>query len=115
MRNYFPAATMFYTDIQTLRGMDTPVDYGSGVEYAKALALAYPESGIQVGLWLNGTAGCRDIVDGNLDDNVKHMFESIAQWKVPKVYLRVGYGKSFVLGSEPRTVRSSHIECQNRV
>jgi hypothetical protein len=95
VRDFFPSATMFYTDIQSLRGMDTPIDYGSGVEYAEALAEAYPDSGIQVGLWLNGTAGCRDIVNGNLENNVKHMFQSIARWKVPKVFLRVGYGKSF--------------------
>jgi hypothetical protein len=93
MRDFFPAATMFYTDIQSLRGLDTPVDYGSGVEYAPGLVEAYPESGIQVGLWLNGTAGCRDIVDGNLGANMKHLFHSIMQWKVPKVFLRVGYGK----------------------
>ena len=92
MRDFFPVATMFYTDIQSLRGLDTPVDYGSGVEYAPGLVEAFPQSGIQIGLWLNGTTGCRDIVDGNLEANVKHLFHSIVQWKVPKVFLRVGYG-----------------------
>jgi len=92
MKDFFPAATMFYTDIQNLKGMDTPIDYGSGIEYAKGLAEAYPKSGIQIGLWLNGTQGCRDIVNGNLTTNIYHMFHSILQWKVPKVFLRVGYG-----------------------
>ena len=35
--HFQPAATMFYTDIQTLRGLDAPVDYGSGIEYADGL------------------------------------------------------------------------------
>ena len=90
--SFYPAATMVYSDIQTLRGVDIPVDYGSGVEYAHGLAQAFPESGIQMGLWLNGTEGCQDILDGQWDDHIHHLLDSIASWKVPKVFLRVGYG-----------------------
>ncbi len=89
-----PAATMVYTDIQTLRGLDAPVDYGSGIEYAKGLTETFPHSGIQIGLWLNGTAGCQDIVEGRLQDNIRKLYASIDQWKTPKVFLRVGYGTS---------------------
>lgn len=93
MHTFFPAATMFYTDIQSLRGMESPIDYGSGIEYAPGLAAAYSSSGIQVGLWLNGTDGCMDIMAGNLDGNIQQMYQSISAWNTPKVFLRVGYGR----------------------
>jgi hypothetical protein len=33
-QDYFiPSATMSYTDIHQLRGLDEPADYGSGIEY----------------------------------------------------------------------------------
>jgi lysozyme family protein len=55
-----------YTDIQTLRGLDKPVDYGSGIEYAEGiLDSLFPDQ--YVGLqdwslaWHNGTAGSDDI------------------------------------------------------
>ena len=83
---------MFYTDIQTLRGLEAPVDYGSGIEYAGGLVELFPDSGIQIGLWLNGTTGCKDIVRGALQHNVRSLFRSLEQLKVPKVFLRVGYG-----------------------
>lgn len=46
---FSPAAAMVYTDIQTLRGLDKPADYGSGVEYADGIINSlFP--GEQVGL-----------------------------------------------------------------
>jgi hypothetical protein len=93
LQSFAPAATMFYTDIQTLRGLDTPVDYGSGIEYADGLAQAFPEAGLQIGLWLNGTQGCRDIVQGNLDAQLHELFHFLLEKvDVPKIFLRVGYG-----------------------
>lgn len=32
---FHPAATMVYTDIYELKGLDQPADYGSGMEYVK--------------------------------------------------------------------------------
>ena len=32
---FYPAATMVYTDIHELKGLDQPADYGSGIEYVK--------------------------------------------------------------------------------
>ena len=91
---FHPACTMFYTDIYELKGLDQPADYGSGIEYAKGLAEAFPESGLQIGLWLNGSQGCRDIVSGALDDQIRRLFDFIRSdlpKSVPKVFLRVGY------------------------
>ena len=87
-----PQATMVYTDIQTLRGLSSPVDYGSGVEFADGLATDFPNSGIQLGLWLNGTQGCMNIISGKLYDNVKALFHFLVRdLSTPKVFLRIGY------------------------
>jgi hypothetical protein len=83
---------MVYSDIQTLRGLDLPVDYGSGIEYADGLLDSFVGGGLQIGLWLNGTQGCNDILNGNLDANLHQLFEYLQHVPAEKVFLRVGYG-----------------------
>ena len=107
--DYFPAAVMSYTDIQRLRGLEEPSDYGSGIEYAGMLhdsSSLWPlprhhhhhetaddrptTPALQLGLWLNGSQGCRDIVNGALDDNLHRLFRFLA--RQPHVtFLRIGY------------------------
>jgi hypothetical protein len=118
--NSLPAAVMVYTDIQTLKGLDMPTDYGSGVEYANGLFASlyrssnndhhqqqqqpgrrrpqqrYSDSGgngagLQIGLWLNGTFGCRDIVNGILDGNIHRLLHYIVTSPFEYIFLRVGY------------------------
>jgi Glycosyl hydrolase family 26 len=114
-------AFMAYTDIQTLVGLDQPVDYGSGIEYADGLlslsqslistqqqqpmpraslsnhqqpppAAATTVAALQIGLWLNGTTGCRDIVNGRLDHQVARLLHYLLyKCTAQKVFLRVGY------------------------
>lgn len=93
-----PAAFMVYTDIQTLRGLGSPIDYGSGIEYASGLlqesiSLASKNTALQIGLWLNGTAGTRDIVAGRvlLQDNIRALVRYIHHCPAGTVFLRVGY------------------------
>lgn len=91
-RSFRPAAAMFYTDIQTLRGLDLPIDYGSGVEYADGIVNDLHVSALQIGLWLNGSQGCRDVVSGKLDQNIHQLFDYIvSQESLEHVFLRVGY------------------------
>lgn len=96
---FLPAAVMGYTDIQTLRGLDMPVDYGSGIEYADGLLDSIVASGdninvgLQIGLWLNGTSGCRDLVQGKLDEQVHGLMHYLEHCRASHVFLRVGYGK----------------------
>jgi hypothetical protein len=112
-----PTTVMAYTDIQTLRGLSSPVDYGSGIEYADgSLGLRFhaaknddddddddnieasppPASSsslsLQLGLWLNGTAGCHDILSGALTDQIGTLFRYLVE-ETPAVltYLRIGY------------------------
>jgi hypothetical protein len=100
---------MAYTDLQTLRGLSSPVDYGSGTEYADGiLALRFDVANddhdddiddisssslsLQLGLWLNGTTGCHDIISGVLSDQIKSLFRYLVE-ETPAVmtYLRIGY------------------------
>ena len=116
-----PAAVMVYTDLQTLRGLDRPVDYGTGLEYADGalhMAMAsHPHThtnnnyrrrhdsssnsdasllldvGLQIGLWLNGTAGCHDIVEGKLDHKIHQLVYYLGSTcPANKIFLRIGYG-----------------------
>jgi len=103
-----PAAIMVYTDIQTLRGLDTPADYGTGIEYADGMIqLASPPNnnplriGLQIGLWLNGTRGCLDVIHGKLDRKINELVYYLA-FKCPaeKIFLRIGYGTLLLLCSQ---------------
>lgn len=85
---------MTYTDIYRLEGLYQQADYGSGVEFALGIAEAFPESGLQIGLWLDGYKGCRDIVSGLLGDTIYRLFDFIHSYlpkSTPKVFLRIGY------------------------
>ena len=51
------------------------------------------EVGLQVGLWLNGTQGCQDIIDGRLDRKVHQLVYYLgSQCPADKIFLRIGYG-----------------------
>lgn len=87
---------MVYTDLEKLRGLSSPVDYGSGVEYAdgvlNSLFAGYNDGvGIQIGLWLGGSKGCRKINRGKYDDQIETLIEYLNSCKAFRVFLRVGY------------------------
>jgi hypothetical protein len=105
---YAPSAFMVYTDLYSLKGLWEPTDYGSGVEYADGVLNLFPnsnyinpdrsadqimrsDSGLQIGLWLNGTSGCFSTYTGRLDDQIKLLIEYLEHTKASKVFLRVGY------------------------
>lgn len=107
-RNEFtPAAAMVYTDLETLAGLKKPIDYGSGIEYADGIIDSlFPGQGVglQIGLWLNGTTGCRHITAHEWDDQIKELAQYIQNTQASKVFLRVGYefdNPTFNYVSEP--------------
>lgn len=111
-----PSTFMLYTDIQTLRGLDTPVDYGSGIEYADGLlelaATTTTRARLQIGLWLNGTQGCRDILEGSLDAQLERLFAYLTSRRRRRTltYLRVGYefdNPSFGYDTDPIAYRDA--------
>jgi len=122
---------MVYTDIQTLRGLDNPVDYGSGIEYADGVLDLFPpeDVGLQIGMWLNGTDGCKDILSGALDENIDLLMKYLKDSKATKVFLRVGYefdNPSFGYSDDPdsyvqayqkifKTCKNADWSCRDKV
>jgi len=83
-----PGGTMFYTSIQDMKGLDGPNEYGSGPEDAQALLKDYPNSVVQIGLYM--VDALNNTVAGKHDDNLR----KLAQWTKNAnrpVYLRIGY------------------------
>lgn len=94
MSSFSPAAVMVYTDIESLNGLDQPIDYGSGVEYADGILHSLfdtVEVGLQIGMWLNGTYGCQQIINGDFDSNIESFRRYIERIQSPAVFIRLGY------------------------
>jgi len=94
MSSFAPAAAMIYTDLETLKGLFTPTDYGSGVEYADGILTSiFPETkiGLQIGLWLNGSVGCNQILNGTMDHQLFKLAKYLAITNASRVFLRIGY------------------------
>jgi len=113
--DFWPAAAMTYTDAASLVGLGDPADYGSGVEYADGLLeSAFPggDVGLQIGLWLGGSAGCRDVLSGagGADDRIRELAEYLRDCSAPKIFLRVGYefdNPSFGYSDDPSVYASA--------
>lgn len=94
MASFAPAAAMVYTDLATLRGLDKPVDYGSGVEYGNGIFDSlFPNDvvGLQIGMWLNGVEGCDLINSGQMDEQIEKLSNYLRSCKASVVFLRLGY------------------------
>jgi len=108
---------MVYTDLRTLRGLDKPTDYGSGVEYANGLTdnlFANQGVGLQIGLWLDGAAGCDEINSGLKDNQIQKLVHYLNNCNATQIFLRIGYefdNPQFGYSSNP----SSYIEAYRRI
>lgn len=87
-----PAGFSFYTSIQNVDGIHGPIDYGGGIQDAKYLTDEYPDTVLQVGLYM--VDALKDIVDGKFDSNIKNLGEWIIATNRP-VFLRIGYEFDF--------------------
>ena len=83
-----PGGTMVYTSIQEMKGLDKPYEYGAGPQYGKALLHAYPNSVVQVGLYM--VFGLGNTVAGQYDGNLMKLAQWIKAANRP-VYVRIGY------------------------
>jgi Glycosyl hydrolase family 26 len=83
-----PGGTMFYTSIQKMDGFDEPVDYGGGSMDGDVLLRTYPNSVIQLGLYM--VDGLANTIVGGYDANLTALAQWIKQANRP-VYLRIGY------------------------
>lgn len=107
MSSFMPAAAMVYTDLETLRGLSRPTDYGSGIEYADGILdnlFAGNDVGLQIGLWLGGSSGCQKINAGDWDDQIENLMDYLSGCSASKVFLRIGYefdNESFGYSDKP--------------
>lgn len=91
--NFVPSAFMVYTDLAGLKGLWSPTDYGSGIEYADGALNLFPQTstGLQIGLWLNGTQGCFSICAGEMDEQIQKLISYLEHCRSSKIFLRLGY------------------------
>ncbi len=84
-----PAGFMVYTSIQKMEGLDRESpDYGAGVMNAAELIRKYPNTVLQIGLYM--VDALQDTYNGRYDGNIKKLAVWINKVKIP-VYLRIGY------------------------
>ncbi len=83
-----PGGAMLYTNIQKSEGLDRPTDYGAGPIDGDALLRSYPNSVIQLGLYM--VDGLNNTLDGTYDASLMRLARWIKKADRP-VYLRIGY------------------------
>jgi len=83
-----PAGFMGYTSIQHAEGIYEPADEGAGTQYLEHLAKRYPDTLMQIGLYMVGALD--GILEGHADGSIDFIGGWIKGFGRP-VYLRVGY------------------------
>jgi len=83
-----PAGCMIYTSVQEAGGLLEPSDYGAGVSSGKYLLDKYPNTAVQIGLYM--VDALEGVISGQYDDNIDKIGSFIKESKRP-VYLRIGY------------------------
>jgi hypothetical protein len=87
-----PHGVMSYASLLNLANTSTAlekgIDYGSGTQWALELLNNFPESFLQLGLWMVGM--CGDIAAGRMDDDVDALASFIGSLE-SNVFLRIGY------------------------
>lgn len=83
-----PAGMMTYTSLQRLEGLQKPADFGGGLQHAQALVDRYPNTVLQVGLWMVGAL--EEINRGHYDAHIDRLAAWLVRAKRP-VYLRIGF------------------------
>lgn len=87
-----PAGFMMYISIQEMESLYSSVDYGSGSQYFQYLVDNYPDTVMQIGLYMVGAL--EGVVDGSCDENIDKLGKWIKKTDRP-VYLRIGYEFDF--------------------
>ncbi|WP_081415725.1 glycosyl hydrolase [Aquimarina latercula] len=95
-----PAGVTMYTDIYSMAGLNTTINYGAGDIGLQAALDRYPNSALSVGLWMVEEAdgegevhpnGLIEIVNG-FHDNELIKFRDFAKRNAPRpIFLRIGY------------------------
>ena len=84
-----PAGFMLYTSIQDMDGLESPSkDRGSGFFHANKLIASYPNTVLQIGLYM--VDGLKQTINGEFDKNIERLSRWLKTINIP-VYLRIGY------------------------
>ncbi len=83
-----PAGVMFYTSIQDMEGLYRSADKGGGVQNARWLTREFPDSALQIGLYMVNALD--RVVTGVYDENIEKLAEFFKSHPRP-FYLRIGY------------------------
>ncbi|MBL7068594.1 MAG: hypothetical protein ISS34_01875 [Candidatus Omnitrophica bacterium] len=83
-----PAGLMAYTSIQRMEGISEPVDDGAGIHHLEYLVKKYPDTVIQIGLYMVGALD--GVLEGHGDQSIDFLGKWMKEFGRP-VYLRIGY------------------------
>jgi|GEM_PF-569384 len=83
-----PGGVANYINISDLSGFTTNVDNGGGLNNVGTLYQTYPNSVLQIGVYLVGSLG--NIASGALDNNINTLISTLKSWNRP-IFLRWGY------------------------
>jgi hypothetical protein len=84
-----PAGFMLYTSIQAMDGLyGKSADYGAGIMFADKLINKYPNTMLQIGLYM--VDALKDTYEGKYDNNIEKLADWLNKIKIP-VFLRIGY------------------------
>jgi hypothetical protein len=90
--NSKPFGLMTYTALTNengdLPGLVSPIDYGSGTEWAVGLSDRYPGSSIQLGLWIVNVVS--EISSGKYDSQIDSLISTVSE-SDSDYYIRIGY------------------------
>jgi len=83
-----PGGFTIYTSVEFTGGLDTRMDRGGGVQFARKLVNRYPDTVLQMGLNMVGALG--KVNRGDLDESLDELISWIRKADRP-VFLRLGY------------------------
>jgi hypothetical protein len=83
-----PGGFMAYTSLENLEGLTAESDHGGGRMHAQTLIEKYPDTTLQIGLYL--VDRLKETTSGELDAQIDQLGQWIQATKRP-VYLRIGY------------------------
>lgn len=83
-----PAGVTGYSSLERQEGLTLEANYGGGPHHLDYLAQAYPDSGLELGLYL--VDFLEPIIDGRADKRIDDFLDHLERYQRP-VFLRFGY------------------------
>jgi hypothetical protein len=108
-----PGGVTNYINISDLSGLTTDVDNGGGSNNVGRLFQSYPNSVLQIGVYMVNSLG--NINNGSLDGNLNTLVNTLKGWNRP-IFLRWGYEFDGPWNSyDPAQYKSAWIRMYNKI